>query len=151
LQELQVPTRRLAVEVFTDGGERLAGGLFIAHSRYRMDAVELLLGVLNDERSFLPFDGAPSSSSPCSILSKAHITRVSVARNFGSAEPEVPVDHTCRLRLTDGRSLEGHLGIDTPPSLARPLDKLNRAGRFVRFVTDSTIELVQTAAIVRVE
>ena len=151
MDELQVPTRRLEAEIFTDSGERFSGGLFVTDSPYSSDAIEQLLLVLNDQRTFLPFATEVPPTTPCSILNKTHITRVSFERLILEDEMEANSEGTCHLRLADGSTLVGYLTLDTPLSLSRLLDKFNRAGRFVRFVTDSTIELVQTSYIVRVD
>ena len=109
---------------------------------------------LNDERSFLPFD-AEQGASDCAILNKAHMMRVTM-----KAAPEILLEgfggcfhdaKPCRVLLADGTELEGHLTIDTPWSLSRLLDKLNRAERFVRLVNDERIEFLRVSQIVRVD
>jgi hypothetical protein len=149
VQELQVPTRRIAVEVFTDRGQHYTGGLFVTDSPYRGDAIEQMLAALNDGRSFLPFDASPGTEN-CAILNKKHIARVSFAR---SADDDASSDHEmgCTLHLTDGTALAGRITVDTPWSLSRLLDKLNAAGPFVRLDTGSGHELVRTSHIVRVD
>lgn len=154
LEELQVPTHRIPVEVYTDRGEVFAGGLFVAESPYHSSHVEHLVQALNDERSFLPFDAADADTD-CAILNKDHMVRVKMKTApvmlleglGGSLCDSKP----CRVLMSDGARLEGHLTVDTPWSLSRLLDKLNRAERFVRLVDDEHIEFLQTSHIVRVD
>jgi len=55
MDELQIPTRSVAVEIVTDSGQTLAGSLFMAETRYTTGSPEEVVEVLNDERGFIPF------------------------------------------------------------------------------------------------
>lgn len=151
MQELQVPTQRLLVEVFTSGGERFRGGLFITESPFHTGPVDQVLQTLNDERGFLPFR-TEGEKPTVAILNKCHILRVRFEGGHDDDPPFPANDVTpCNLLLADGTRLEGELTVETPRTLSRLVDKLNRAERFVRFATGEAVEFVQTALVVRVD
>lgn len=151
MQELQVPTQRLVVEVFTSGGERFRGGLYITESPFHRGLVEQMLHTLNDERGFLPFR-TEDPQPVLAVLNKSHIMRVRFEGDHGE-DPLLPATELtpCNLLLADGTRLAGELTVETPRTLSRLVDKLNRAERFVRIATDQAVEFVQTAHVVRVD
>ena len=151
MQELQVPTHRVAVELFTDRGERFAGGLFVTEAPYHTDRVEDLKQALNDQRMFLPFD-ADENATNCHIINKSHVSRIRLQGRpedllLEGAEGR-PEGKACQLRLVDGDTVEGEVAVDTPWSLSRLVDKFNQAEQFVLVVTKDSVEFVQLRHIV---
>lgn len=151
MQELQVPTHRVAVELFTKRGERFAGGLFVTEAPYHTDRVEDLKQALNDQRMFLPFD-SDQNATECHIINKSQVTRIKLEgqpedllREGAESRPE---GKACELRLADGTSIEGEVAVDTPWSLSRLVDKFNAAEPFVLVVTKDSVEFVQLCHIV---
>ena len=151
MQELQVPTHRVAVELFTERGERFAGGLFVTEAPYHTDRVDDLKQVLNDQRVFLPFD-ADQDATTCHIINKSQVTRIRLEGHpeelLREGAAERPEGKACQLRLTDGTSIEGEVAVDTPWSLSRLVDKFNQAEPFVLVVTTESVEFVQHRHIV---
>ena len=146
MEELQVPTHRVAVEIYTHSGEQFSGGLFVTEAPYHTDRVEDLKQVLNDQRMFLPFD-ADEHATNCHIVNKSHVTRIRLEGRpedllVEGAEAR-PEGKACQLRLIDGTAIEGEVAVDTPWSLSRLVDKFNQAEQFVLVVTQDSVEFVQ--------
>lgn len=164
MEELQVPTRRIRVEIIANSGDRFHGALFAPEMQYRTRPVEYVLHLLNDDRDFLPFQRESGSESSM-IFNKSHIVRVRLetdgpwADPFDSdSEPQefstygADMEHeVCTALLSDGTRLSGRLAVETRWSSSRLLDKLNMAQRFVPFVTDQGIEFVQRDRMVRID
>ena len=159
MEELQVPTRRITVKVFVDTGESYSGSLFVAGSHFPTSRPEEVLGVLNDERVFLPFQ-ADLPSTEFSLLNKTHVLRVRVEWDplaegqpdgMPYEEPGLLEDTTPRrVFLKDGTRLVGDIYVDTPARMSRLVDKLNHAEQFLQVVTEDSIEFVQTRHVVYV-
>lgn len=157
MEELQVPTHRITVEMFTERGEVLSGALFAAESPFRLGAIDDLMRVLNDERTFLPFH---TEQSGCTLVNKDHITRFRLIdppdewsdENNGVASGEgLPRPESCRLTLSDGTEIDGEISITTPRSLSRLVDKVNQAERFMCVQTGSGVLFVQTRHVLRID
>lgn len=149
MHELQVPTRRLEVEIVTTAGREMRGSLFAPESRFPTGEAEFLDTLLNDERTFLPFkpDGGRDV-----LFNKVHLSRV---RLLGVDDLEGPEssdgDGRCRLVLADGSSVEAHVVVETRQASSRILDKLNQANVFLPLVTERGIEFVRREHVVQVE
>ena len=75
MEELQVPTREIEVEVCTDDRRKLEGSFFLVHTGVE-SAQSALIELLLDDRAFLPFvidDGYERRSV---MLNKDHIVRM---------------------------------------------------------------------------
>jgi len=151
VEELQVPTHRIAVEIYTDRGEHFSGGLFVTEARYHTDRIEDLRQALNDERSFMPFE-ADEHETDCYIINKIHVTRIRLKGQphdlLAEGAGGRPDGKSCRLILADGGRLEGEVTVETPWSLSRLVDKLNQAEPFLLVVTSDGVEFIQTRHIV---
>ena len=151
MEELQVPTHRVTVEVLTDRGQRYTGGLFVTEAPYHTDRVEDLRQALNDERVFMPFQD-DEGSSDCCILNKKHVTRIKLEgvpdELLAEGADGRPEGKHCRLVMGDGTRLEGDVTVETPWSLSRLVDKLNQAEPFLLVVTATHVEFIQTRHIV---
>jgi hypothetical protein len=154
MQLLQVPTRRIEVDLLLAGGRRLVGYLFLTEAPGQSGGPEDVIQVLNDDREFIPFvsEGATSSAT---ALNKDHILMVQVdsgpdARTgaLGAAESEA-CDRA--VLLSDGSRVSGDICIDTPPHASRLVDKLNVADRFVVLQTAGGYAFVQRRQIIHVE
>lgn len=147
MHELQVPTRRVNVEMTLRDGERFAGSLFAPESPYLSGDVEHLRAMLEDERRFVPFH-AREPHHHTFVLNKAQIRWLTVPHD-GSLLPEQhsPV---CELVLEDGGRVSGRLVVETRRSSSRIADKLNRTGRFVVLSSDDAIRFVTWESIVRI-
>jgi hypothetical protein len=153
VEELQVPTHRVAVELYTDRGEHFPGALFVTEARYHTDRVEDLRQALNDERAFMPFQ-AEDPEAGCGIVNKLHVTRIKLKGRpdelLAEGAEARPEGKACRLILADGTRLAGEVTVETPWSLSRLVDKLNQAEPFLLVVTSESVEFVQTRHIVGV-
>ncbi len=153
MEELQVPTHRLEVEVHAATGDALTGSMFAAELPYVTSGWESLLAILNDEREFLPcFGNAPGTER--TILNKTHIVRVRLTPGADGAAPpwiDEAQGESCALQLVDGTRLTGELHLDTRLEESRLIDKLNQADRFVVFIADGDMHFVQACRVVRAE
>jgi hypothetical protein len=154
MEELQVPTRRIAVELFTSDGRRLHGWLFAGESPWGYTDREEAARILNDERAFLPFGrpGREEGRPVLELLNKDHIVRV----RLEAAVPEVEADDgsyspSCTIVLSDGERLSGRLRLPTPLSASRLIDKLNLAPRFLPFATQHGVQLLHRDHVARVQ
>ncbi len=151
MEELQVPTRRIPVQVYVTTGAPISGALFVYESPYHTGDLADVIRLLNDGRDFLPF--APEGeTSRGAVLNKAQIVRVhlphSVEARFERARGSAAAGGDCELHLADGSCVKGMLSIDTPITLSRLLDKLNLAATFVPVVTDDGIDFVRRSHVV---
>ena len=155
MEQLQVPTRQIEVDLLLAGGARLVGYLFLTEAPFQSGRPEDVIHVLSDERSFIPFVADHPTSSPMA-LNKDHIVAVQVesataaalSSPLGGADAEV-CDRT--VLLSDGSRLTGDICVDTPPYASRLLDKLNLAGRFLALRTAGGYAFVQCRHVVQVE
>jgi hypothetical protein len=158
LRELQVPTRRVPVEIFLRTGGHLEGVLFLVDTPLHARPPWEVLEVLNDDRRFLPVL-AQGPESERFVLNKEHILRVRLRSPesrtgedpawVGLEELEPPDAST--FHLSDGQLLRGQLCLDTRPNASRPLDKLNQARTFIAVHCADGVEFVRTSAVVRVD
>jgi hypothetical protein len=151
VEELQVPTRRVRVEIFVSTGTRLAGALFLHQSPYHSGHAEDLIHELHDEREFLPL--AAEGGTPGSlVVNKAHIVRLHLPWSDSLRPEQFPAsgrNESAALLLSDGTSLEGHLVFVAPPSASRLVDRLNLAPCFVLFRTAQGLDFVRRSHIVQ--
>jgi hypothetical protein len=172
VRELQVPTRKVDVELHTISGELMVGSLFLIHESWG-PAYSALLKLLIDDRAFLPFARCTEAGDiEHIVINKDQILRVRTADETAEDavaiddlpdELEVPTSTTnpppngaptkqtpnARVVLVDGSEIEGQLEIDTPWQEARVIDKLNRAADFMPLRTVHGVEIVQRRYVVR--
>ena len=154
MQELQVPTRAILVEVLVTTGTHISGSMYVPDSPNQNNDADEVMHLLNDERSFVPLAVSGEKGGPF-VLSKAHIVRVRVPLSESEARDRVaestPSDSSMStLLLVDGSVLEGTLAVVTPPSLSRLVDKLNSADRFLAVISTEAIDFVQKSHVVHV-
>ncbi len=154
MQELQIPTRPILVDVLVTTGARISGSLYVLESVHHTNDADEVRHLLNDERSFVPLAVTGTKGGPF-VLSKAHIVRVRLPLPEGDALDRVsesaPSDSpTSILLLVDGSTLEGTLAVATPPSMSRLLDKLNSADLFLSVLSAEGIDFVQRSNVVHV-
>jgi len=155
VEQLQVPTRRIEVDVRLADGGHLLGYMFLTEAPYQSGRPEDVINILNDERTFLPFASDHPTSSPVA-LNKEHIVLVEVesapSAMLGSSLGHVDEEGCDRtLLLVDGQRVTGDICVDTPPHASRLLDKLNLSGRFLALRTTGGYAFVQRQQIVHVE
>ena len=154
MQELQIPTRPILVEILVTTGALISGSLYVPESPQQTHDPDEVIHLLNDERSFVPLAVTGNNGGPF-VLSKAHIVRVRLPLLEGEAldrtSESAPSDSsTSTLLLVDGSVLEGTLAVVTPPNLSRLLDKLNTADLFLSVISTEAIDFVQRSHVVHV-
>ena len=154
MQELQIPTRPILVEILVTTGALISGSLYVPESPQQTHDADEVIHLLNDERSFVPLAVTGKNGGPF-VLSKAHIVRVRLPLLEGEAldrtSESAPSDSsTSTLLLVDGSVLEGTLAVVTPPNLSRLLDKLNTADLFLSVISTEAIDFVQRSLVVHV-
>jgi hypothetical protein len=155
--DLQVPTRTVAAS-FRVAGPEWTTGFFYPADRGRVESEsDALLAMLNDERAFIPFRtiGERSRGGRSLVLGKEHLLQIRLGHGQTAQAPREGWDEeegdVITAYLSDGSTITGVPLVMTPSSDARSIDKLNRAGRFMPFRTSSSLDLVQSRHIVRVE
>jgi hypothetical protein len=152
MQELQVPTRNVEVDLLTVAGTRLRGSLFVPLSAHGAGDPHDVLEALNDGRSFMPFRSADPTVGE-SLINKEQVLRVRLSHPDPAeraAKSHADDELDCTLVLLDGTHVHGRLGLPAPRAASRVLDKLNQAERFIPFVSAEGHELVQKRHVVRV-
>ena len=109
MEQLQVPTRQITVDVYTTDRERLSGYLFVADTPFQTGGPEDVVDVLNDERRFLPFVASdPTRGQP--LLNKDHVVRVhlSDSSHFESSHDldDATEAAPCQVVLADGQVVD---------------------------------------------
>ena len=155
MEQLQIPTRQIEVDLLLADGDRLVGYLFLTETPFQSGRPEDVIQILNDERRFLPFIADGPTTSPLA-LNKDHVVCVHV-ESRPAATLATPLGHVDAegsdrtLLLSDGTRIAGDLCIDTPPHASRLLDKLNLAERFLALRTTGGYAFVNCRHIVHVE
>jgi hypothetical protein len=157
MNEFQVPTHGIPVQIFLDGSECLRGRLFAAPDRYHEGDREEVAMLLNDDRGFLPFLVEEAAAETRSVvLNKAHILRVRLSQEdtaspHGAAEPPGAAEELTVLHLTDGTRVQGRVLVETPPAASRLVDKVNMAPRFIPVMRDGGVDFVQRTHVRRLD
>ena len=154
MDDLKVPIRCVDVEVTCADGTTARGSMYHAERIHQTGSAEDILEELNDERRFLPFDPVSASVGEL-LLNKGHIVRIHVPDLApGDLRPDevAEIEHAprCTLWLRDGTRLAGRPVVETPEALSRVVDKLNRAQRFMPFVSEDGVDFIQVCHIVQV-
>lgn len=151
MEELRVPTRRVAVELFMADGVHTRGVMYLTPTRHVAGSPEEVAELLNDDRVFVPFR-ADDPAIDVWIVNKNHLTRVhleecdTLGPDPAFAEPE-PL---CTIVLRDRSRLTGQLLFDAPVSMSRLVDKFNGAPPFMTFVTDDGVDFVHRSHVTQV-
>ena len=153
MEELQVPTHRIDVEVFITSGAEIHGSLYAHESPYHSGNPEDVIHLLNDERVFLPLCVEGRAAGPY-VVNKTHIVRVHLPISEVDRQDRLstaPIDvEDCTLFLSNGTTLTGMLSIETPTNSSRLVDKLNFADGFVPVYTGDGIDFVRKSHVVHV-
>ncbi len=151
MEELRVPTRRVAVELFMADGVHTRGVMYLTPTRHDAGSPEEIAELLNDDRVFVPFR-ADDPTIEVWIVNKQHLMRVhledcdTLRPDPASAEP-API---CTIVLCDRSRLTGQLLFDAPLSMSRLVDKFNGAPSFMTFVTDDGVDFVHRSHVTQV-
>lgn len=151
MKNFQVPTGAVGVEMFLADGVHIKGRLFLAKDPRHPGQTDQLIGALNDEREFLPFEVGDDRGARSLVLNKEHIVRVRVlepdpqelAAPFSGGPEGEGVSGETILHLSDGTQVAGWVAVDTPVAASRLVDKLNCGQRFIAVVRDDGVDLVQ--------
>jgi len=151
LEELRVPTRRVAVELFMDDGVHTRGVMYLTQTRHHSSESEEIAGLLNDDRVFVPFR-ADDPSIDVWIVNKHHVIRVHLKDCDTLRDDAAPAEPTpiCTIVLCDRSRLTGQLLFDAPVSASRLVDKFNGAPSFMTFVTDDGVDFVHRSHVTQV-
>ena len=146
MEELRVPTRRIAVELFMADGVHTRGVMYLTPTRHVAGTSEEIAELLNDERVFVPFR-ADDPTIDVWIVNKNHLTRVHLEE---CDTPGIEPEPSCTIVLRDRSRLTGQLIFDAPPSMSRLVDKFNGAPSFMTFVTDDGVDFVHRSHVTQV-
>lgn len=158
MEELQVPTRSVPVEIFDMDGRRVAGSLYLIESESNTDLLKGVLKLLNDERMFLPFQaGSADGEGPKAVmlLNKEHISRVRMGENCACAEDAIADGSLgsgpkATLAFADGSRVAGEIMVDTPWSSSRLVDKMNHHQHFILVRCDHGHYAIQRSHVAQV-
>ncbi|RMG46744.1 MAG: hypothetical protein D6718_05015 [Acidobacteria bacterium] len=151
--QLRIPKERVPVRVLLDGGERIAGDLFVSRSAARHLGRERVADLLRGGERFLPFRG---ESGP-ELLGRDRIVAVEV-RSAGEAgiDPPDAGERECPVRVelagvpAARATYEGVLRVAMPAGRERPVDVLNTDDPWIGLVTSEGAVLVSKRYVRRV-
>ena len=126
--DLKLKTQKRQAEIKFSDDQSINGHLFTSTSLKGFPGIDSVIGLLNDERSFIPFEGPEGDIS---LLHKESIMRV---RMVVSEMPrDLPFQNRTLVRfyLLSGDILEGSVFIDLPNTHMRLSDFLNLSQRFI--------------------
>jgi hypothetical protein len=145
MDELRIPTRRLAAEVVLAGGTRLLGCVFLPEgSRHAGDMRPEEWA--NDGDRFFPF--LPDGQGRPLLLAKDSVLAISLPEPV--EEMAAPVMEKKVTIECAGLVVEGSLRLEMPSGRQRVLDYLNGGGRFVAVYSAGREHLVQKSWILKV-
>jgi len=151
LEELRVPTRRAAVELFMADGLHTSGVMYLTRTRHPPDGPEAIAELLNDDRVFIPFR-ADDPGIEAWIVNKQHLVRVHL-RDCDTLRPDCAsgqVAPLCTIVLCDRSRLTGQVIFNAPLTVSRLVDKFNRAPSFMTFMTDDGVDFVRVSHVTQV-
>ena len=138
---LKLKTQKRQAEIKFSDGHSICGHFFISPSPKGLSGSENIIEILNDDRSYIPFEIAEEEIS---LLQKESIVMVRMAIS------EMPKDlpylsrTATKIFLLSGDILEGHVYIDLPKTHTRLSDFLNFSKRFFFIELDEQDFLVNT-------
>ncbi|MGD1972818.1 MAG: hypothetical protein PVH37_15885 [Desulfobacterales bacterium] len=124
---LKLKTQKRQAEIMFSDGHSIGGHFFISPSPKGPAGSENVIEILNDDRSYIPFEIAEGEIS---LLQKGSIIMVRMAIS------EMPKDlpylsrTSTKIFLLSGDILEGNVFIDLPKTRTRLSDFLNFSKRF---------------------
>jgi hypothetical protein len=138
---LKLKTQKRQAEIMFSDGHSIGGHFFISPSPKGPAGSENVIEILNDDRSYIPFEIAEGEIS---LLQKGSIIMVRMAIS------EMPKDlpylsrTSTKIFLLSGDILEGNVFIDLPKTRTRLSDFLNFSKRFFFIEVDEQDILVNT-------
>jgi hypothetical protein len=152
VRELQVPKRRVEVELTFTGGEHGRFGVFVAEHCVERSGPERVSDVLSRRDPFFP--AVDPGTGEATVVARAAVAVVQVPRadEPGDGDEVGPAtEHAVELHLHDGQRVRGTVSYVLPPERSRLLDFLNAAPPFLRLVAESgDVLLVNRDHVVRV-
>lgn len=154
MDELRIPKRRVAVEFqLLARPEPVSLFVFLGEHAADHPGEERLSDLLNGPNDFVP--ALDPSGDRMLFLQRASIVwaRVTQSEEPGdeASEHTIPTEHSVRLGLLDGSSLEGLISYVLPPDRSRLNDFLNTAPSFVRLLETNRVALINRRHLVQVE
>jgi hypothetical protein len=153
VRELQVPKRRVEVELTFTDGECGRFAVFVAESCSERAGPERVSDVLARGGRFFPAVDPATGEGTLVASAAVAVARVPRAAEPGDAAEELAgaTEHAIEVHLHDGRLVRGVASYALPPERSRLLDFLNVAPPFLRLRSaDGDVLLVNRDQVVRV-
>ena len=148
---LRIPKLAVQVEIHLRERQSRRVEIFLAEQGPRDPRPESVIDRLEDDEAFFP--GRDPDSGEWMFVNKDAIVWAEVPQDAATLSLEEQLfDHRrpVRVEVLGSEALDGELLYSAPETRARPIDYLNRPGRFVRVHRDGGLALVGKRWIVRV-
>jgi hypothetical protein len=150
MDELRIPTVKLAADIVFTDGRQYPGRLFVPAAAQRHTGPARPSEWLNEPSEFFAF--LPDDSSEPIMVNKGEVLYVAVPAEANDDGATGDVDlprHAVEVECA-GQRLEGHIAIDMPAGQMRVLDYLNRSERFLTLRNGRRHYLLRKSGITRV-
>ena len=139
--DLKLKTQKRQAEIKFSDDQSIGGQLFTSTSLKAFPGIDSVIKLLNDERSFIPFE---CSEGDISLLHKESIMLVRMI--VGEMPRDLPFQNRtlAKFYLLSGDTLEGSVFIDLPNTHMRLSDFLNLSQRFIFIGIDEQDFFVNT-------
>lgn len=152
MDELRIPKIAVAIRCYTTYKESLSGQVFLDMMTTSGFTTSQILEFFNSPQLFFPLK---LDSGKGILLQKQTLIRVDVPDLFQEYESEVSSQLDFKretiLHLAMAEPLHGSMIVDMPKEHARVLDVLNSARIFIPFLLETTLTLINTHHVYRVE
>jgi hypothetical protein len=138
VSNLQVPKRRVAIEIVACGGEHRTVTVFLSEFTPDHGGAERVSDMLNRDDVFFP--ALDHTTARTTLVNRAAVVLARVSRSLDTGDGDditIPTEHEVEVRLIDGEVVRGVVSYALPPEHSRPVDFLNGRGRFFRLLVSA--------------
>ncbi|PWT91237.1 MAG: hypothetical protein C5B54_05660 [Acidobacteria bacterium] len=119
--DLKVEKIRIGAEVAIRGKRPMKGFFFVVPTSYPVPDADVLLRLLNEFDSYMPFERAKKIF----LINKNQISYLKLPRNAATRDWEGEPKRKIRILLSTGQEIAGTISVDLPVERQRVLDFLN--------------------------
>jgi hypothetical protein len=138
VSNLQVPKRRVSIELLACGGERRAVTVFLSEFTPDHGGAERVSDMLNRDDVFFP--ALDHTTARTTFVNRAAVVLARISRSLDAGDVDevtIPTEHEVEVKLLDGEVVRGVVSYVLAPEHSRPVDFLNGRGRFFRLLVSA--------------